>query len=151
MKWLAMLKVCVFRLTITPMGDLQSVRILNKWRFVLKDELGLVSEYELHELAEEHIQDKFGRFLGNVVHAFYSKFTPTYIILVLIQKINVDAGRLKQVVEFIRDTLKEVQHASIDEMFEFGSDEARSKLTPTSINEKGVEHILLKMQILKKK
>ena len=118
--------------------------MLNYWKYELREELGLnVLESKLELLPDQDYI--FGGNPGNVLDAFYSKFTENYVIKEIMRSINVNQKMLNESGSFLinKGCMK---GKDIENLFVFEGD--KEDFIYTKINEKGVEEILVWMEIL---
>ncbi|KAM0680383.1 hypothetical protein GINT2_001442 [Glugoides intestinalis] len=123
----------------------QNVHIINHWRNKMKEELGLVVEYKENFLPIS--LDKFGNSDGNMLEAFYKRFTPQFIIDKLKESINEEH---KWVIESAGLLIGKEE--VFKKCFDFGDDVIEDELTDNlvkNIKAEGVEEILLDLKILK--
>ncbi|KAM0679485.1 hypothetical protein GINT2_002328 [Glugoides intestinalis] len=123
----------------------QNVHIINHWRNKMKEELGLVVEYKEKILPIS--LDKFGDRDGNMLEAFYKRFTPQFIIDKLKESINEEH---KWVIESAGLLIGKEE--VFKKCFDFGDDVIEDELTHNlvkNIKAEGVEEILLDLKILK--
>ena len=135
------LKNYVFGMTL---ADTQDVDMLNYWKYELREELGLnVLESKLELLPDQDYI--FGGNPGNVLDVFYSKFTESYGIEEIMGSINGNQNMLdKSRIFFINKS--GMKGEDIKNLFVFEED--KKDFIYTEINEKGVEEILVWMEIL---
>ena len=145
---IAFLKNYIFGMTVTPGTDTQNVHVLNYWKHELREELGLNAlESKLGLLLGQDYM--FGGNPGNVLDAFYSKFTENYVIKEIMRSINVNQKMLNESGSFLinKSCMKGKElHAYLENLFVFEGD--KEDFIYTEINEKGVEEILVWMEIL---
>ncbi|KAM0679719.1 hypothetical protein GINT2_002129 [Glugoides intestinalis] len=123
----------------------QNVHIINHWRNKMKEELGLVVEYKEKILPIS--LDKFGDRDGNMLEAFYKRFSPQFIIDKLKESINEEH---KWVIESAGLLIGKEE--VFEKCFDFGDDVIEDELTDNlvkNIKAEGVEEILLDLKILK--
>ncbi|KAM0679751.1 hypothetical protein GINT2_002161 [Glugoides intestinalis] len=123
----------------------QNVHIINHWRNKMKEELGLVVEYKENFLPIS--LDKFGNSDGNMLEAFYKRFSPQFIIDKLKESINEEH---KWVIESAGLLIGKEE--VFKKCFDFGDDVIEDELTDNlvkNIKAEGVEEILLDLKILK--
>ncbi|KAM0680290.1 hypothetical protein GINT2_001676 [Glugoides intestinalis] len=123
----------------------QNVHIINHWRNKMKDELGLVVEYKQNFLPIS--LDKFGNSDGNMLEAFYKRFSPQFIIDKLKESINEEH---KWVMESAGLLIEKEE--VFKKCFDFEDDVIEDELTDNlvkNIKAEGVEEILLDLKILK--
>ena len=146
---IAFLKNYVFEMIVTPGTDTQNVHMLNYWKHELRKELGFdnVHESKLGLLLGQDYM--FGGNPGNVLDAFYDKFTENYVIKEIMESINVNQKMLNESGSFLinKSCMKGKElHAYLENLFMFKGD--KEDFIYTEINEKGVEEILVWMEIL---
>ncbi|KAM0681357.1 hypothetical protein GINT2_000557 [Glugoides intestinalis] len=123
----------------------QNVHIINYWRNKMKEELGLVVEYKENFLPIS--LDKFGNSDGNMLEAFYKRFSPQFIIDKLKESINEEH---KWVIESAGLLIGKEE--VFEKCFDFEDDVIEDELTNNlvkNIKAEGVEEILLDLKILK--
>ncbi|KAM0681798.1 hypothetical protein GINT2_000315 [Glugoides intestinalis] len=123
----------------------QNVHIINHWRNKMKEELGLVVEYKENFLPIS--LDKFGNRDGNMLEAFYKRFSPQFIIDKLKESINEEH---KWVIESAGLLIEKEE--VFKKCFDFEDDVIEDELTDNlvkNIKAEGVEEILLDLKILK--
>ncbi|KAM0679888.1 hypothetical protein GINT2_002060 [Glugoides intestinalis] len=123
----------------------QNVHIINHWRNKMKEELGLVVEYKQNFLPIS--LDKFGNSDGNMLEAFYKRFSPQFIIDKLKESINEEH---KWVMESAGLLIE--KEDVFKKCFDFEDDVIEDELTDNlvkNIKAEGVEEILLALKILK--
>ncbi|KAM0680559.1 hypothetical protein GINT2_001247 [Glugoides intestinalis] len=111
----------------------------------MKDELGLVVEYKQNFLPIS--LDKFGDSDGNMLEAFYKRFSPQFIIDKLKESINEEH---KWVIESAGLLIGKEE--VFKKCFDFEDDVIEDELTDNlvkNIKAEGVEEILLDLKILK--
>ena len=115
------------------------------WKEILKDTLG----FNIPPQSWTGIlnQDVFGGHVGNVLDAFYRKFTPGYVAGRLAEEINADEKRLSDARSFLYKRLGDREY--VKRVFEFKSEEDTGNLVPARIKNAGVEDILVEMGILR--
>lgn len=88
---LAITKEMIFKSAILPGNNGQNVHVLNYYTYHLKEELGLNSYFTSFEDKIGMMgRDPFQNSLGNALEAFYAKFTPHYVIKILLNNIEND-------------------------------------------------------------
>ncbi|KAM0680232.1 hypothetical protein GINT2_001617 [Glugoides intestinalis] len=123
----------------------QNVHIINHWRNKMKEELGLVVEYK--EKILQISLDKFGDSDGNMLEAFYKRFSPQFIIDKLKESINEEHKWVIESAGFLIG-----KEEVFKKCFDFGDDVIEDELTDNlvkNIKAEGVEEILLDLKILK--
>ena len=141
---IAVLKNYIFEMVVTPGEGTQNVHVQNVWKERLKDTLGLNVTYQSRMGTFD--QDVFGGHAGNALDAFYTKFTPGYVVGRLAEEIN--AKRLNDAGSFLHRRLGDREYAK--RVFEFKSEEDTENLVPAQIRSAGVEDILVDMGILER-
>ena len=146
---IAFLKNYIFGITVTPGTNTQNVHMLSHWKYELREELGFDNTHN-SRLGLLSGQDyMFGGNPGNVLDAFYSKFTESYGIEEIMRSINVNQKMLNESGSFLinKSCMKGKElHAYLENLFMFKGD--KEDFIYTEINEKGVEEILVWMEIL---
>jgi hypothetical protein len=71
-------KETIFLYAVRPKLHLQNLHVLNDWKYELRNELGF--NFDFKTSFETIEQDRFKNWPGNALKAFYSFFTPEYII-----------------------------------------------------------------------
>ncbi|KAM0679742.1 hypothetical protein GINT2_002152 [Glugoides intestinalis] len=123
----------------------QNVHIINHWRNKMKEELGLVVEYKENFLPIS--LDKFGDSDGNMLEAFYKRFSPQFIIDKLKESINEEHKWVIESAGFLIE-----KEEVFKKCFDFEDDVIEDELTDNlvkNIKAEGVEEILLDLKILK--
>ena len=151
---IAVLKEYMFDMLVTPENGTQNVHVLTHWKYQLRDELGFNVNYKPRMGTFE--QDKFGGHHGNALDAFYTKFTPNYVIGKLVEQINEEKKRPGMEAGLVALCAKMLLGNNTDDieytkrMFECENDEVAENLMFKKITEEGVGEVLLKMGILEK-
>ena len=140
------MKNYILDIVVTPSEGTQNVHVQNFWKYELREKLGIKVEYKAR--MGTFGQDMFGGHPGNVLDAFYTKFTPKYVIGKLEEEINERGRRLNDAGAYMSDRLKDEEYAK--RVFLFESEEEASRLIPKRITGEGVEDILVKMGILER-
>eukprot|EP00866_Antonospora_locustae_P001865 jgi/Antlo1/1865/2014 len=122
----------------------QNVHVLNTWRHILRDRLGIRTEYESR--MGTFNQDIYRGSVGNVLDVFYRKFTPLYVIRKLGEEINESEKWLVEAGAYLSGRLDKEEYAR--RVFEYAEEEDIEYMNPKRISEKGVEDILVDMGIL---
>ena len=144
---IATLKNYIFDMVVTPGRGTQNVHVQNFWKHKLGEKLGFNIEYQTS--METFGQDRFGGHPGNVLDAFYMKFTPDYVITQLMDEINSkNKKRLNDVGSFFKMKLGDIEY--MNRVFRFENEENERDLIPNGIKKEGVEDILLDMKILER-
>ena len=159
---IAEMKRKVFMEITTPSDNMQNVHIQRHWEYELRDELGFNIQYK-DRLYRPWNDNKFGGQPGNVLDAFFRKFTPDYVIGKLTEEINNEDGddmkRLKAQLGMntglvglcAGELLHEDSSAEeIKRVFVCDNDDMAEYRTFTKIKEDGVKKLLIKMEILVK-
>ena len=151
---IAVLKEYIFDMLVTPGNGTQNVHVLNYWKYQLRDELGFNVNYKPR--MGTFGQDKFGGHHGNALDAFYTKFTPNYVIGKLMEEINEEKKRPGMEASLVALCGKMLLEGNTDDieytkrMFECENDEVAKNLMFKKITKEGVREVLLKMGILEK-
>eukprot|EP00866_Antonospora_locustae_P002414 jgi/Antlo1/2414/551 len=138
------LKSIVLDVVVMPGQATQNVHVLNTWRHILRDRLGIRTEYESR--MGTYDQDIYGGSVGNVLDVFYRKFTPLYVIRKLAEEINESEKWLVEAGAYLSGRLDKEEYAR--RVFEYAEEEDIEYMNPERISEKGVEDILVDMGIL---
>eukprot|EP00866_Antonospora_locustae_P002230 jgi/Antlo1/2230/1897 len=138
------LKSIVLDVVVTPGQATQNVHVLNTWRHILRDRLGIRTEYESR--MGTYDQDIYGGSVGNVLDVFYRKFTPLYVIRKLAEEISESEKWLVEAGAYLSRRLGDEEYAR--RVFEYAEEEDIEYMNPERISEKGVEDILVDMGIL---
>jgi len=145
---IAFLKNHVFEMTVTPGMKSQNAHVLIHWKHKLEKELGLDGLGYVPSMGTLG-QDSFGGNDGNVLDAFYKKFTEGYILRELSETISRDGKMLNESGVFLmEDKVWADGYSYLEKLFLFKSEEDRGDFIYSGINSKGVEEILVKMKIL---
>ena len=134
------MKERIFELAVSPVISPQNVHVRNYWFYEMRETLGFDFEFQT-ELGTMY-QDPFGGHRGNALHAFFSKFTPKYVINTLTDLINDN----KTVVCELMKIIKEDESLSDDEKIAMGLD--IEYFTSDKLTEKAIEYILIKKNLL---
>ena len=134
------MKERIFDMTITPSISSQNVHVLNYWKYELKDTLGL--NFNFKSRLGTIGQDPFGGYRGNALKAFFTKFTPEYVIKTLTQYIN----DKKEAVCKLMDIIDNDNDLNDEQKIEMGVDIENGM--SDKITEKAVEYYLIKDNIL---
>jgi len=148
---IACLKSWIFDATVMPGRGTQNVHVLTHWRYELRDELGLAGEFVPRMGTMS--QDMFGGHPGNVLEAFYEKFTPLYVAGELAGIISGRQTRMNESGLFLmegRDPKDEKTWEYLGRVFEFENEQGRENMDYRGIRDEGVVEILLKMGLLKR-
>eukprot|EP00866_Antonospora_locustae_P002427 jgi/Antlo1/2427/2377 len=138
------LKSIVLDVVVMPGQATQNVHVLNTWRHILRDRLGIRTEYESR--MGTYDQDIYGGSVGNVLDVFYRKFTPLYVIRKLAEEINESEKWLVEAGAYLSRRLGDEEYAR--RVLEYAEEEDIEYMNPERISEKGVEDILVDMGIL---
>eukprot|EP00866_Antonospora_locustae_P000737 jgi/Antlo1/737/1273 len=138
------LKSIVLDVVVTPGQATENVHVHNTWRYILRDRLGIRTEYESRMGTFD--QDIYGGSVGNVLDVFYRKFTPLYVIRKLAEEINESEKWLVEAGAYLSGRLGDEEYAR--RVFEYAEEEDIEYMNPERISEKGVEDILVDMGIL---
>ena len=122
---IAVLKNYILDIVVTPSEGTQNVHVQNFWKYELREKLGIKVEYKARMGTFE--QDMFGGHPGNVLDAFYTKFTPKYVIGKLEEEINERGRRLNDAGAYMSDRLKDEEYAK--RVFLFESEEEAASHT----------------------
>jgi hypothetical protein len=144
-KIIAVYKNEIFTLVVTPSRAPQNVHVLNKWRYKMRDEIGLISEVKPD--FETYGQDLFEDSEGNVLDAFYKKFTPDFIVKIIVEEINKDKTVMAKCASFMLDEMKKNFDDVVDS-FEYVSQEEKDMIKFDTIKTKTVLRILSFMDIV---
>eukprot|EP00866_Antonospora_locustae_P000384 jgi/Antlo1/384/174 len=138
------LKSIVLDVVVMPGQATENVHVLNTWRHILRDRLGIRTEYESR--MGTFNQDIYGGSVGNVLDVFYRKFTPLYVIRKLGEEINESEKWLVEAGAYLSGRLDKEEYAR--RVLEYAEEEDIEYMNPKRISEKGVEDILVDMGIL---
>eukprot|EP00866_Antonospora_locustae_P000523 jgi/Antlo1/523/1106 len=138
------LKSIVLDVVVMPGQATQNVHVHNTWRHILRDRLGIRTEYESR--MGTYDQDIYGGSVGNVLDVFYRKFTPLYVIRKLGEEINESEKWLVEAGAYLSGRLDKEEYAR--RVLEYAEEEDIEYMNPKRISEKGVEDILVDMGIL---
>jgi hypothetical protein len=144
---IAVYKNMVFALIVTPSQATQNVHVLNTLKHTMSEELGLIVEIDLG--MGMYNQDPFEGSEGNVLAAFYEKFTPEYMIKIICEDLEKNNEKLLECASFVLSNLNE-DYDFILQGFVFNSKIDEKLYKMCSIKQDTVERILLKMCILRK-
>lgn len=140
---IAAIKELMFKMAVTRGLSMQNVHVLNTWKHRLKDEVGFNVEYE-SKMGMLN-QDIYRGYPGNVVRAFYSLFTPEYVVERLTHMVNQSQKMLNESGEFLMR-----QGEDVRQLFDFEDARAEELLIVRRIRMEGVEEILIKMDVLER-
>jgi Leucine-rich repeat (LRR) protein len=132
----------IFNLAITPSISPQNVHVLSYWKYELRDKLGFDFEFktDIGTLG----QDPFRGHRGNALQAFFTKFTVNYVISNLNAHINDNKPAMCELMLMISQD----ENLTEEDKEEMGVNLEGDKFT--NINEKTVEYILIKKDIVRK-
>lgn len=143
---IAIVKNCIFEMTVTPRAGMQNRYIQCFWKHKLRDKLGFHAEYQMW--MDTFGQDIFNGHVGNALHAFYTKFTPRYVIAQLVNAINCTEKQLNNAVLFLSRKLRGCEYTN--RVFSLEDSSRERQGGSRSITPEGVEDILVEMNILVK-
>lgn len=141
---IASVKNCIFEMAVTPRAGIQNKYIQCFWKHKLRDRLGFYAEHQAW--MDTFGQDVFSGHVGNALHAFYTKFTPRYVISQLENALNCVEKRLNDVELFLSKKLRCREYTN--RVFSFGNFRIKKQDSSKSITLEGVEDILVEMDIL---
>merc|ERR1712190_480274 len=134
--------------TIPPQGS-QNVHVSQYWRKKLHAKLGLNILDEKYTCQFGTLdQDPFKNHMPSVLYAFFSKFTPNYLVEQVCNFINQDQKYQNIISAYIMTLLKNIDYEKKNEFFSFKTDEDRIYMIPCKIKQNGIQAVLVDMHFL---
>jgi hypothetical protein len=143
----------IFTLAVTPKNGSQNVHVLTFWKYELRNEVGF--DFDFKTSFGSMGQDIFNGWHGNALKAFYSLFSPEYIIKELSERINekseMRCKALKMIYEdnSISKNLKRKMY-TVDNTKNNNMNDVNDEIFNHSsgITVEYIKHLLLRMQII---